>query len=172
MTAIQLDQQQQQAAIQEAQATAQMEQGESQATQGEGEETEKSLEKNVLNSDVRSQPLQQPFANMNTAVPKGKGKFQGRTAGRTPDHNDKTPLEERDIEEYAETREKKFEDRMYGLAKATSTWTDSLADQGYDYPIIKEVSLDGSQLWFISNGVDYIGNLEANGVSNISKASF
>jgi hypothetical protein len=162
----------QQAAIQEAQATAQMEQGESQATQGEGEETEKSLEKNVLNSDVRSQPLQQPFANMNTAVPKGKGKFQGRTAGRTPDHNDKTPLEERDIEEYAETREKKFEDRMYGLAKATSTWTDSLADQGYDYPIIKEVSLDGSQLWFISNGVDYIGNLEANGVSNISKASF
>ena len=174
MTAIQLDQQQQQAAIQEAQATAQMEQGESQATQGEGEgeETEKSLEKNVLNSDVRSQPLQQPFANMNTAVPKGKGKFQGRTAGRTPDHNDKTPLEERDIEEYAEARERKFEDRMYGLAKATSTWTDSLADQGYDYPIIKEVSLDGSQLWFISNGVDYIGNLEANGVSNISKASF
>ncbi len=33
-------------------------------------------------------------------------------------------------------------------------------------------TLDGSQLWFISNGVDYIGNLEANGVSNISKASF
>ena len=109
---------------------------------------------------------------MNTAIPKGKGKFEGRTAGRTPDHNDKTPLEERDIEEYAEAREKKFEDRMYGLVKATSTWTDSLADQGYDFPIIKEVSLDGSQLWFISNGVDYIGNLEANGVSNISKASF
>ena len=181
MTALQLDQQQQQAAMQEAQQAAQLEQQEGAAEgeeeggeggEGEEEEAEKSLEKDVLNSDVRSQPLQQPFANMNTAIPKGKGKFKGRTAGRTPDHNDKTPLEERDIEEYAEAREKKFEDRMYGLAKATSTWTDSLADQGYDFPIIKEVSLDGSQLWFISNGVDYIGNLQANGVSNISKASF
>ena len=178
MTAIQLDQQQQQAAEQEAQRAEQLEDaGEvpedegAEAAEG-GEEVENSLEKNVLTNDSRSQPLQQPFANMNTAIPKGKGKFEGRTAGRTPDHNDKTPLEERDIEEYAEAREKKFEDRMYGLAKATSTWTDSLADQGYDFPIIKEVSLDGSQLWFISNGVDYIGNLEANGVSNISKASF
>ena len=129
------------------------------------------MEKNVLNSDVRSQPLQQPFANMNTAVPKGKGKFQGRTAGRTPDHNDKTPLEERDIEEYAEAREKKFEDRMYGLTK-TSTWTDSLADQGFMYPIIKEVSPDGNTLWFIENGVDYTGKLTVNGVTDISKAAF
>ena len=176
MTAIQLDQQQQQAAMQEAQATAQMEQGETQATQegsegDEGGEVENSLEKNVLTNDQRGQPLQQPFANMNTAIPKGKGKFQGRTGGRTPDHNDKTPLEERDIEEYAAAREKKFEDRMYGLTK-TSTWTDSLSDQGFAYPIIKEVSPDGNTLWFIENGVDYTGKLTANGVTDISKAAF
>tara|TARA_E500000318_G_C3386910_1_gene144406 strand:- start:79 stop:513 length:435 start_codon:yes stop_codon:yes gene_type:complete len=108
---------------------------------------------------------------MNTAIPKGKGKFQGRTAGRTPDHNDKTPLEERDIEEYAEAREKKFEDRMYGLTK-TSSWTDSLAAQGFEYPIIKEVSPDGSTLWFIQNGVDYTGKLTTDGVADISKAAF
>ena len=60
---------------------------------------------------------------------------------------------------------------MYGLTK-TSTWTDSLSDQGFAYPIIKEVSPDGNTLWFIENGVDYTGKLTANGVTDISKAAF
>ena len=177
MSAIQLDQQQQQAAQQEAQMTAQMEQqeqgGGEEGEEGEqgGEEIEQSLEKDLVTSDQRGQPLQQPFANLNTAIPKGKGKFQGRTAGRTPDHNDKTSLEERDIEEYAAARAEKAENRMYGLTK-TSTWTDSLSNQGFNYPIIKQVSSDGSKLWFIENGVDYIGTLTSDGVSNISKAAF
>jgi len=172
MTAIQLDQQQQQAAEQEAQRASQIE-GESPEGGEEegGEEIEQSLEKDLVTSDQRGQPLQQPLANLNTAIPKGKGKFQGRTAGRTPDHNDKTPLEERDIEEYAEARAQKAEDRMYGLTK-TSTWTDSLSNQGFSYPIIKQVSSDGSKLWFIENGVDYVGTLTSEGVSNISKAAF
>ena len=39
-------------------------------------------------------------------------------------------------------------------------------------PIIKEVSEDGKQLWFISNGVDYVGNVLTNGNVFVEKAKF
>ena len=41
---------------------------------------------------------------MEKAIPASERKFKGRTGGRTPDHNDKTPLEERDIDEWADKR--------------------------------------------------------------------
>jgi hypothetical protein len=55
---------------------------------------------------------------------------------------------------------------------ATSTWIDSLAEQGYQFPIIKEVSADGRQIWFSNSGEEYVGNLGGSGINNIEKAYF
>ena len=57
-------------------------------------------------------------------------------------------------------------------ATTTSTWIDSLANQGYDYPIIKQISPDGHQIWFANNGQEYVGNLSGTGVDKIEKAYF
>jgi len=54
----------------------------------------------------------------------------------------------------------------------TSTWIDSLADQGYQFPIIKQISPDGNKVWFSNNGEDYTGNLSGTGVDKIAKAYF
>jgi len=54
----------------------------------------------------------------------------------------------------------------------TSTWIDSLAEQGYQFPIIKEVSADGRQIWFSNGGEEYVGNLGGSGINNIEKAYF
>ena len=54
----------------------------------------------------------------------------------------------------------------------TSTWIDSLANQGYNYPIIKEVSANGQQIWFANNGEEYVGNLTGTGIDKIEKAYF
>ena len=54
----------------------------------------------------------------------------------------------------------------------TSTWIDSLSDQGYQFPIIKQVSPNGEQVWFSNNGEEYVGNLSATGVDKIEKAYF
>ena len=54
----------------------------------------------------------------------------------------------------------------------TSTWIDSLAEQGYQFPIIKEVSADGRQIWFSNGGEEYVGNLVGSGINNIEKAYF
>jgi len=54
----------------------------------------------------------------------------------------------------------------------TSTWIDSLSDQGYQFPIIKQISPDGNQVWFSNNGEDYTGSLSGTGVDKIEKAYF
>ena len=54
----------------------------------------------------------------------------------------------------------------------TSTWIDSLSDQGYQFPIIKQISPDGQQMWFSNNGEEYVGNLSGTGVEKIEKAYF
>jgi len=54
----------------------------------------------------------------------------------------------------------------------TSTWIDSLSDQGYQFPIIKQISPDGQQVWFSNNGEEYVGNLSGTGVEKIAKAYF
>jgi hypothetical protein len=55
---------------------------------------------------------------------------------------------------------------------STSTWIDSLSDQGYSFPIIKQISPDGQHIWFSNNGQEYIGNLSGTGVDKIEKAYF
>ena len=94
--------------------------------------------------------------------------------------------QERDIDEWAAAREKKGEDRQWGYKRLpgrppkgatkemikSTTWVESLTDQGFPSPVIKEINDDGKQLWFISDGVDYVGNILSNGHVFVEKATF
>jgi hypothetical protein len=108
---------------------------------------------------------------MEKSIPASERKFKGRTGGRTPDWQDKAPNEERDIDEWADKRKEKAEDRSWGF-EVSKTWMQSLNEQGFSTPIIKEVSPDGSQMWFIEKGVDYVANLSPKGLGEIKKATF
>ncbi len=96
------------------------------------------------------------------------------------------PTDERDIDDWAEARDKKGEDRQWGYRRLpgrppkgtdkkfikSTTWVETLSDQGFPSPIIKEIQDNGKQLWFISDGVDYVGNILSNGYIFVEKATF
>jgi len=96
------------------------------------------------------------------------------------------PGQERDIDAWAEAREKKGEDRFWGYRRLggrppkgatkevmkSTTWMDSLLKQGFPSPIIKEVSTDSKKIWFIADGSDYVGNIMSNGNIFVEKATF
>ena len=117
--------------------------------------------------DDEDEPVEQ-------SMEKEEGKFRDRNLGwKTPDWQDKMPLDERDVDEFAEARESKGEDRSYGLIKGTtSTWTESLHEQGYTHPLIKEITPDGTRMWFISRGKDYVAKLTPTGVTGVQEATF
>ena len=119
-----------------------------------------------------------PAAPEGEALLKAEGKFNGRTGGRTPDWHDKAPNEERDIDEYAEARAKKAENKNWGIVDVggghalNKTWMGDLMQKGFTSPIIKEVSMDGTKLWFLQNGIDYVADLGTTGVLGVEKATF
>tara|TARA_R110000824_G_scaffold74443_5_gene189240 strand:- start:5300 stop:7252 length:1953 start_codon:yes stop_codon:yes gene_type:complete len=100
------------------------------------------------------------------SIPPSQRKFGGRTGGVTPNWADKHPDEERDIDEYAEARTKKNELTL------SKSWIESLAEKGYSSPLIKDVSADLSQMWFVQNNVDYVAQLSPTGVTYVEKATF
>jgi hypothetical protein len=108
---------------------------------------------------------------MEKSIPASERKFKGRTGGRTPDWHDKSPLEERDIDEWAEKRREKAENRSFGF-EISKSWIQNLNEQGFSSPVIKEVSSDGLKMWFIEKGVDYVADLSPDGLGDISKATF
>ena len=99
-------------------------------------------------------------------------------------------LEERDIDQWAEDRETKGENKQYGYKKlpgrppkgvdkhyiknsvAPKTWMESLMEQGFIAPVIKQVTPDGRQMWFLSDGIDYVANLGMMGNVFVEKAVF
>ena len=97
--------------------------------------------------------------------PPSQRKFKGRTGGITPDWHDKSPDEERDIDEWAEARSK----NSFTLSK---NWVDALNEKGFTVPIIKEVSPDMTKIWFIDSNTDYVANLSGSNIVNIEKAMF
>ena len=58
-----------------------------------------------------------------------------------------------------------------GIKKGNS-WIGDLISRGFESPIIKEVTPDGTQMWFSQDGVDYVAKLGSLGVSEINKATF
>ena len=98
----------------------------------------------------------------------------------------KTGLEERDIDEWAEARDKKGEDRQWGYRRLPGrppkgadknimknvTWMEALLEKGFTSPLIKEVSPDGTKMWFIQNNQDYVADLSIIGQVFVEKATF
>ena len=114
-------------------------------------------------------------AAVQAMLQKAEGKYGGRTAGITPDHSMKLPGEERDIDEWAEARRKKGENKQWGIKEVggnplNKTWMNSLMEKGFTSPMIKEVK--DNQMWFLQDGVDYVATLGSGGVTNVEKASF
>jgi hypothetical protein len=107
-------------------------------------------------------------------VDKSEGKFKDRNLGwKTPDTNDKMPLDERDVDEYADARADKAEDRAFGLVKGgTSTWMDALYDLGYTSPLVKEITADGNKMWFMDSNRNFVAYLTPYGVSKVEPATF
>jgi len=66
----------------------------------------------------------------------------------------------------------KFKNPDLSKGVATSTWIDSLSEQGYQFPIIKQISADGSKIWFSNAGEEYTGHLGGSGINSIEKAYF
>jgi len=102
---------------------------------------------------------------------------QDMQKAHTPDWHDKTPMEERDIDEYAEARRRKGENRQWGIREfggqrkpLVKTWIQSLSEQGFMAPVIKQAT--AQQMWFLENGIDYIGTFRLNGDVFVEKATF
>ena len=56
--------------------------------------------------------------------------------------------------------------------KTPKNWVEGIVSKGYLTPLIKQVSADGSKMWFSQDGIDYIANLHPTGVTHVEKASF
>ena len=94
-----------------------------------------------------------------------------------PDWHTRTPNEERDIDEWAEDRERKAEKKQWGIKGLPGrppkgvnkrvlkqyvppkTWIEQIMEQGFTTPMIKQVTPDGKQMWFTDNGIDYVADL-------------
>ena len=159
------------AKLNEEQQALQLQQQEQQMEQQAQQEQEPEEPESV---DIGTAPPEEeegamPIQNMSLekTIPARKRKFGGRTGGRTPDWHDKSPLEERDIDDYAEARSRK---NILTLMDEPQTWVNSLMDKGFDMPFIKQVSPDGKQMWFTQDTVDYVAHLNGSGVVHIEKA--
>ena len=108
-----------------------------------------------------------PIPMQNMSLDKDAKKFGGRFAGRTPDWHDKSPFEERDIDEFAEGRNKKN-----ALTLMSKSWVGDLASRGFVAPILKDLTSDGKQLWFVNEGVDYTATVGSAGILGVEKATF
>jgi hypothetical protein len=95
----------------------------------------------------------------------------------TPDWHDKTPKEKRDIDENAVDRKRKGENRQWGIREfggqrkpLVKTWIQSLSEQGFAAPVIKQAT--AQQMWFLNNGIDYVGTFGLQGDVFVEKATF
>jgi len=131
------------------------------------------------------QQMQQAQMMQNPAEMQG-GEEEMMQKGYVPDWAGKGPMEERDIDEWAEDRERKADSRFWGYKRLpgrppkgvdkrvikSDTWINNLVGQGFGTPLIKEVSQDGKQLWFVADGVDYVADILSSGKLFVEKAKF
>ena len=81
--------------------------------------------------------------------------------------------EPHDIDRLGEVRKDDMDPtKTESATNRPKTWVEGIMEKGYTTPIIKQVADDGSMMWFQQDGVDYIANLNAFGVSHIEKATF
>ena len=84
---------------------------------------------------------------------------------------------EKDVDADADERARKGENDYFGLKDMgtppkpkAKAWMIDLMEKGYTSPVIKEVSPDNKQLWFVNDGLDYVANLNGVGITHVQKA--
>ena len=55
---------------------------------------------------------------------------------------------------------------------ATKSWMQDLMQKGYPSPLVKELSEDGSKLWFSQNGDNFVAYLHNGRLARVEKATF
>ena len=141
----------------------QMEQAEQQAEmaqQQQEQEQEGGGEEEQLSPELAGLLQQQ----LNLAIPRHKRKHKGIFGGITPDNSMVAVQNETNK---LEDKKKDFYDLF-----ATKSWMQDLADQGYPAPLVKELSDDGSKLWFSQNDDNFVAFLHNGRLARVEKATF
>ena len=107
-----------------------------------------------------------PMQNMEFAPLKG-GQNKDYTYNYLGSPHPKKDRDADDLDKYAEAR--KSDDDP---TKAPQNWVEGVIAKGYLTPLIKQVSDDGKKMWFSQDGIDYIADLHATGVTHVQKATF
>jgi len=108
-----------------------------------------------------AQLLQQQISK---TIPRHKRKHKGIFGRITPDNSMVAVQNETD-----KTSEKTEE--FYDLF-ATKSWMQDLMEKGYPSPLIKELSEDGSKLWFSQDDSNFVAFLHSGRLARVEKATF
>jgi len=98
------------------------------------------------------------------AIPRHKRKHKGIFGGITPDNSMVAVQNETDK---AAEKRKDFYDLF-----ATKSWMQDLIEKGYPSPLVKELSEDGTKLWFSQNSDDFVAHLHNGRLARVEKATF
>jgi len=141
------------------QAKQQMEQMEQQAEMAQQQQEEGGGEEQM--APELEQLLQQQIEK---AIPRHKRKHKGIFGGITPDNSMVAVQNETNK---LEDKKKDFYDLF-----ATKSWMQDLIEKGYPSPLIKELSDDGSKLWFSQNEDHFVAFLHNGRLARVEKATF
>jgi len=108
-----------------------------------------------------AQLLQQQISK---TIPRHKRKHKGIFGRITPDNSMVAVQNETD-----KTSEKTEE--FYDLF-ATKSWMQDLMEKGYPSPLVKELSEDGSKLWFSQDDSNFVAFLHSGRLARVEKATF
>jgi hypothetical protein len=98
------------------------------------------------------------------AIPRHKRKHKGIFGGITPDNSMVAVQNETD-----KTKDKRKD--FYDMF-ATKSWMQDLIEKGYPAPLVKQLSDDGSKLWFSQNEDNYVAFLHNGRLARVEKATF
>ena len=108
-----------------------------------------------------AQLLQQQISK---TIPRHKRKHKGIFGRITPDNSMVAVQNETD-----KTSEKTKE--FYDMF-ATKSWMQDLMEKGYPSPLVKELSEDGSKLWFSQDDSNFVAFLHSGRLARVEKATF
>ena len=112
---------------------------------------------------------------MKLSIPRNQRKHKGIFGGITPDNsmvavqNETNKLDEKHDASCLCTRCQK---NSFYNTFATKSWMQDLMEKGYPSPLVKELSDDGSKLWFSQNDDDFVAHLHNGRLSRVEKATF
>ena len=101
---------------------------------------------------------------MKLSIPRHKRKHKGIFGGITPDNSMVAVQNETDK---AAEKRKDFYDTF-----ATKSWMQDLIEKGYPTPLVKELSDDGTKMWFSQNNDDFVAHLHNGRLARVEKATF